>query len=317
MSKIKIIILSLFLLTVFSFPCEITFAGSRKDNENGTLLYNSPKTYVNFCTGFYLMREHRWEEAIVFFKKVLQSDPNAERIHNFLATCYFQSNNKEEALFHIEKIAQLKPDDFNIHYTLGNIYESKGNGKRAISEYESANSSVMDGIDKVFVSDMLLRLANLYLKNGDLENATNVYKKILDLELTRESVKIHYKLGQIYFERKKIEEAIEEFVKARDSDPKYGSVSYYLALCYEELEDYDRAIAELKSFVENDSESWHVRIGLSNIYDKVKQYEMAELERDKVFDILIGSVNNGSKNLREYIVLSQLLQKRGKNKKGY
>lgn len=107
----------------------------------------------------------------------------------FLATCYFQSNNKEEALFHIEKIAQLKPDDFNIHYTLGNIYESKGNGKRAISEYESANSSVMDGIDKVFVSDMLLRLANLYLKNGDLENATNVYKKILDLELTRESVK--------------------------------------------------------------------------------------------------------------------------------
>lgn len=83
MSKIKIIILSLFLLTVFSFPCEITFAGSRKDNENGTLLYNSPKTYVNFCTGFYLMREHRWEEAIVFFKKVLQSDPNAERIHNF------------------------------------------------------------------------------------------------------------------------------------------------------------------------------------------------------------------------------------------
>lgn len=82
-------------------------------------------------------------------------------------------------MFHIEKIAQLKPDDFSIHYTLGNIYASEGNEKGAISEYERADSSVMDGVDKVFVSDMLHRLANSYIKNGDIENATNVYKRYL------------------------------------------------------------------------------------------------------------------------------------------
>ena len=203
MSKTKIIVLLLFVYA-FAFLCETTLAESRKNRENDFLLRNGTQAYVDFCTGFYLMLDRRWEEAIVFLEKTLQSNPNAEKIHNYLATCYFQLNKKEKALFHIEKIAQLKPDDFSIHYTLGNIYASEGNEKGAISEYERADSSVMDGVDKVFVSDMLHRLANSYIKNGDIENATNVYKKILDLELTDEPVKIHFKLGQIYVEAKKL-----------------------------------------------------------------------------------------------------------------
>ena len=313
MSKTKTIVL-LFFVFIFAFLCETTLAESREDSENNFLLHNDTEAYMNFCTGFYLMLDHRWEEAIVFLEKTLQSNPNAERIHNYLATCCFQSNKKEKALFHIEKIAKLKPDDFSIHYTLGNIYANEGNEKGAISEYERANSSVMDGIDKVFVSDMLHRLANSYMKNGDIENATNVYKKILDLELTDEPVKIHYKLGQIYVEAKKINEAINEFVKAREVSPHSEPIIFYLALCYEELEDYDNAIAALESFIEYDSDAWPMRINLSNIYDKIKQYEKAELERDKAFGTLKESVSKGSKSLREYTTLSQLYQSRGEGR---
>ena len=313
MSKTKTIVL-LFFVFIFAFLSETTLAESRKDSENNFLLHNDTEAYMNFCTGFYLMLDHRWEEAIVFLERTLQSNPNAERIHNYLATCYFQSNKKEKALFHIEKIAQLKPDDFSIHYTLGNIYASEGNEKGAISEYERASSSVMDEVDKVFVSDMLHRLANSYMKNGDIENTTNVYKKILDLELTDEPVKIHYKLGQAYVEAKKINEAINEFIKARETSPHSEPIIFYLALCYEELEDYDNAIAVLESFIEYDPDVWLMRINLSNIYDKVKQYEKAELEREKAFVILKESVNKGSKNLREYTTLSQIYQRRGEDR---
>ena len=313
MSRTKTIVLLSFVF-IFAFLCETTSAESRKDSENNFLLHNDTEAYMNFCTGFYLMLDHRWEEAIVFFEKTLQSNPNAERIHNYLATCFFQSNKKEKALLHIEKIARLKPDDFSIHYTLGNIYASEGNGKRAISEYERANSSVMDGVDKVFVSDMLHRLANSYMENGDTENATNAYKKILDLELTDEPVKIHYKLGQIYADAKKMDEAIKEFIKAREASPHSEPIMFYLSLCYEELEDYDNAIATLESFIEYDPDVWLMRINLSNIYDKVKQYEKAELEREKAFVILKESVNKGSKSLREYTTLSQIYQRRGEDR---
>jgi tetratricopeptide (TPR) repeat protein len=314
MRKTKIIALLSFVFA-FAFLCETTLAKSQKNGENDFLLRNSTESYVDYCTGFYLMLDHRWEEAIVFLERSLLSNPNAERIHNYLATCYFQADKKEEAVLHIEKIAQLKPDDFSIHYTLGNIYASEDNEKGAISEYERANSSVVDGIDKDFVSDMLHRLANSYMKSGDIDNAANIYKKILDLELTDEPVKIHYNLGQIYVDTKKIKEAVREFVKAKKYSPHSEPISFYLALCYEELGDYDNAITELKSFIEYDPDAWLMRINLSNIYEKVKQYEYAELEREKALVILEERVSKGSQGLREYITLSQLFQRNGKNKK--
>ncbi len=107
MSRTKTIVLLSFVF-IFAFLCETTSAESRKDSENNFLLHNDTEAYMNFCTGFYLMLDHRWEEAIVFFEKTLQSNPNAERIHNYLATCFFQSNKKEKALLHIEKIATIK-----------------------------------------------------------------------------------------------------------------------------------------------------------------------------------------------------------------
>ena len=149
MSKRKIIILLPFVFA-FVFLCETTLAESQKNSRKDFLLRNNTEYYVGFCTGFYLMLDHRWEEAIIFLEKSLLLNPKAERIHNYLATCYFQLDKKEEAILHIEKIAQLKPDDFSIHYTLGNIYSSEGNEKGAISEYERANSSAIDGVDKEF-----------------------------------------------------------------------------------------------------------------------------------------------------------------------
>ena len=314
MPRTIIIVLLLFVFA-FALLSQTTFAESPKNSENNFLPDSSTETYVDFCTGFYLMLDRHWEDAIVFLEKVLQANPNAERIHNYLATCYFQSNKKTEAILHIEKIAQLKPEDFSIHYTLGNIYASEGNKKGAISEYERANSSVVDGIDEGFVSDMLHRLANSYMESGDINNAANIYKKILASELTDEPVKIRYNLGQIYVDAKKIKDAVEEFVKAKQYSPHSEPISFYLALCYEELEDYDNAIMELKSFIEYDPDAWLMRINLSNIYEKVKQYRNAELEREKALVILEGNVSRGSKSLREYITLSQLLQKNGKDKK--
>ncbi len=312
--KTKNYVFLLVFLCIFTFGSELVLAEFGKRSKPDFLPRNEAKVYANFCTGYYLMLEHRWEEAIESFEKALKLNQHAGKIHNFLATCYFQLNKKDEALFHIEKVAQLKPDDFGIHYTLGSIYESEGEGEKAVYEYEHAGGCVTEHIDKVFVADMLLRLANLYLKNGDLEKATSTYKKILDAKLTNEPARIHHKLGQIYLERKRVEEALKEFVKAKESGSDLESISFYLAVCYEELEDYDNAITELKIFIEKHPEAWFMRISLSNICEKVRHFEMAEFEREKAFEVLKENVGDGSTNLREYIVLSQLFQKKGKNR---
>jgi tetratricopeptide (TPR) repeat protein len=312
--KTKNYVFLLVFMCIFTLGSELVLAEFGKRSKPDFLPRNEAKVYANFCTGYYLMLEHRWEEAIESFEKALKSNQHAGKIHNFLATCYFQLNKKDEALFHIEKVAQLKPDDFGIHYTLGSIYESEGEREKAVYEYEHAGGCVTEDIDKVFVADMLHRLANLYSKNGDLEKATSTYKKILDSKLTTEPAVIHHKLGQIYLEKKRVEDAVREFVMARECDSNFKPVNFYLAVCYEELEDYDNAIAELKSFIDRNPEAWFMRISLSNICDKVQQFEMAEYEREKAFEILKKNVGDGSTNFREYIVLSQLFQKKGENR---
>lgn len=314
MSKIKNMIFLLSLVSIFTFGQEITSAEHSKKGKDFSFPRNETNAFANFCTGFYLMLDQRWEEAIESFKKALHATGHPEKIHSYLATCYFQLGEKEEALSHIEKVAQLKPDDFGIHYTLGNMYEGEGKKEKAIQEYELANNCEMKDINKVFIADMLYRLSNLYLKNGDLEKTLNAYKKVLDNKLTNEPAMIHYRLGMIYFEMKRYKEAIKELTEARNYDSTLESLTFYLALCYEELEDHDNAIIELNSFIENQSDNWPMRISLSNLYETVKQYEKAESEREKVFELLKKNINNGSKEIREYIVLSQLFQKKGKNK---
>ena len=133
--------------------------------------------------------------------------------------------------------------------------------------------------------------------------------------LTDKKIKFHYKLGQIYADTKKINDAIEEFIKAKKYSPHSEPICFFLALCYEEIEDYDNAIAELESFIEYDPQAWLMRVNLSNIYEKVKQYDKAALEMEKAFAILEESVDKGSKNLREYITLSQIFQRNGKDEK--
>jgi len=314
MSRMKNTFFLMLLVFVFTFGQEITLAEHVKNNENFLFPQSETNAYANFCTGFYLMLDHRWEDAIEAFKKALQSAKYPEKIHNYLATCYFQLDKKDEAISHIEEIAQLKPNDFSIHYTLGSIYENEGNEEKAILEYERANNCDMSNINKVFVADMLYRLSNLCLKIGDLEKALNVYEKVLEDKLTNEPAKIYFRLGVINFEMKRFKEAIEQFTEARKYDSSLETITFYLAICYEELEDYEYAIIEISSYLRSQSDNWPLRISLSNLYETIQQYEKAESEREKVFELLKKNISNRSDNIREYIVLSQLFQRKGKNK---
>lgn len=314
MWKTKTIVLLLLFITFNNtLICEAALAGQRKENEIDVLLKNDAKTYANFCTAYYLLLESRWEDAAKFFHKVLETSPQASKIHNYLATCYFQLNEKEKALSHAEKVARLSPDDFGVHYTLGNIYENEGDEIKAIGALERANNCATEHIGKVYLSDMLHRLAGLYLKNKSPGKAAIIYKKILEDKLTDGPSKVLFKLGQIYFEEEKFEEAKNEFVKAREHGPNFESLNFFLAICYEEIGEFENAIAELVSFIEDQPDVWRVRVSLSNLYEKIEKFDLVEVEREKVVNILKKNIDEGTSNLRERLVLGQIFQMRGEN----
>jgi tetratricopeptide (TPR) repeat protein len=89
------IVLLVTAFTILGFYCSSFEASASKDGQAVMSSDNEPLVYANFCTGFYLMLEQEWEEAIKFFHKALDFNPKAEKIHDLLATCYFKLNKND------------------------------------------------------------------------------------------------------------------------------------------------------------------------------------------------------------------------------
>lgn len=99
------------------------------------------------------------------------------------------------------------------------------------------------------------------------------------------SAKTHYSKGREYLNKSKYDEAIAEFTKAVELDPKYQIVYYYLGVVYSDKKDYDNAIANLSKAVELDPEddfAWYDR---ADVYLKKGEYALAISDYTKVLEL--------------------------------
>ncbi len=270
------------------------------------------KGYSYFCAGYFSMLERDWENAVENFEKAIQLDHSSERIIQHLATCYFQLGENEKAINYIEKLAKIKPDEFSVHYTLATLYETVGKNREAIEEYEYARRCKMTKLDHVFLADALYRLANLYINNDMMEKGVACYESMFDMKLVTEPVKIYYEIGQRYFEKNDIKNALEYFLKAKQTDPTLSFTSFYLTLCYDALNDYDSAIQEAKIFLEKEPNNWVMHLALSEVYGKIKNESKKKEEIEKTQEILKNSTDAGSKNPKEYFLLCQIYRNQRK-----
>ena len=132
--------------------------------------------------------------AIIYYKKVIQKDPNNYEVLIKLGECYQEtgnttlaaenfnkalslSNNSEVALNNLEKIWRQQiyknPSDAEAHANLGVIYQHKGDYDAALAEYQKAEQFNPDNITTK------LNLGTLYQAQGKYENAITLYDKVL------------------------------------------------------------------------------------------------------------------------------------------
>ncbi|MGQ3684033.1 MAG: tetratricopeptide repeat protein [Candidatus Loosdrechtia sp.] len=276
------------------------------DNTETAMVNMQEKAYAHFCTGYFFMLDGDWENAAENFEKALQFDNSSERIIRHLATCYFRLGNEEKAISFIEKLARMKPDEFSIHYSLATLYELAGRSDDAIVEYERARQCKITPFDSVFLTDILYRLANLYMQKGMTEEGVECYKSMLDTKLVSEPAKIYYEIGLRYFEINNMEKAVEYFLLAKQADPNLNHASLYLTFSYDGLGDYENAIREANKFLQKEPDSWIIHLTLSEIYEKIKDKTKRDENIEKTREILKRNINTGSINPREYYILSHI-----------
>lgn len=264
------------------------------------------KVYSYFCAGYFLMLSKDWEAAALNFEKAFKYDHSSDRIIRHLATCYFQLGKNDRATDFVEKLVRMKPQEFNVRYTLATLYENSGKRKDAIAEYERASQCKTTRLDTVFLADTLYRLANLYMQEGMMEKGVKYYQSLFEKKLVNEPAKIYYEIGLRYFEKDDVKEASKYFSKAKEADPKLSQASFYLVLCYDALDNYENAVNEAMAFLEKHDDNWVMHLALSDIYGKMKNETKRSGEIEKTREILKRNVDAGSKNPKEYFLLSQM-----------
>ena len=65
-------------------------------------------------------------------------------------------------------------------------------------------------------------------------------------QLTIHNHEVRTKIGLIYFEQGRLEEAIAQFSMVLSAQPENDRVRYYLATAYEESKDLERAVVEFQ-----------------------------------------------------------------------
>lgn len=276
------------------------------DSEPARSLDAQQKAYASFCSGYFFLLDHDWENAATNFEKALLLDRSSERAIRHLAACYFQTGKNEKALHLVEKLAKIKPHEFSVLYSLATLYETVGKEKEAIAEYELARQCKTTELDNVFLADTLYRLANLYMQAGMMDKGVACYKSMFDLKLVGDPAKIYYEIGQRYFEKNDVKTALEYFLKVQEANPSLNFVHFYLALCYDALNDYDHAVNEANTFLKKEPDNWITHYALAEIYGKTGRTLERDAEVKTMQEILKKSVDAGSKNLKEYFLLCQL-----------
>jgi superkiller protein 3 len=91
--------------------------------------------YGGFLNDSYVLE---YEKSIIYFKRIIEIDPNNYRAHYNLGIAYFNLNRFEEALNSYKIAISIKPDYKHGYYNIGLVHEATEDLEKAIEAYEKA-----------------------------------------------------------------------------------------------------------------------------------------------------------------------------------
>src|SRR5580658_1476669 len=162
-------------------------------------------------------------KAIHLLEDAVAADPSYQDARIDLALFYFRAGHLDRANAQAAEVVKANPRNVRALQVLGNVEFAQGNFAAAVEHLHTAL-----GLQGDF--DTAYSLALAYLSQQKLAETKLLFDEILnDMGSTPE---LHVLLGRAYRETGYLDEAIREFKKAIELDPKYPRVHYYLALAY-------------------------------------------------------------------------------------
>lgn len=173
------------------------------------------------------------EKAAAELRKLINTNPREPRYHKMLADLYEANNMKEKAAKVYEELLQIIPDDPNALIYLAEMYRMKGDQAAATEYLKKAFSSPGLSIDTK------VRILFSYLQKmmkGEQQQKEEAFTLAqLLIETHPAEPKAHAIYGDLLYQDKQMEEALNQYLQALEIDSSVFEVWQQIFFIYSEL----------------------------------------------------------------------------------
>jgi arylsulfatase A-like enzyme/Tfp pilus assembly protein PilF len=286
----------------FTSVAKLNHPGVLGDPKDKIILYNK----IKMAEGASSDREY--DDALAKLDEVIREDPGIMEARQVRANIYLQLDRAEEAVEECKEALKIDPEYNAAIFTLAQAYKRLKRHDEAIAGFNRALQ--LDPRDpKPYVN-----LGEIYLEIKDLDMAIASFEQAISVDPEHSSL-AHNNLGAALLEKKMLERAEQELLKALEMRPRIPDAHYNLGLLREEKGDITGAIEEYKKEIGIHPSAHPAHFNLALLYGKTgrpreeAQELKAVIEAEKGFAraylFLAKAYLDMNENLTEAIQLAE------------
>lgn len=218
------------------------------ENEYELAAHEDPSESNLFDWGSELLMHRTLDPAVEVFKKATERYPSSPRLMIGLGMALYSRGNYDDAVAALLKGADLSPSDSRCYLFLSRAYDSSPSQAAAVierfrryAEIEPRNAKA-----QYYYAMSLWKGKRTEDPDLDLGQIESLLKKSVSLD--PKLADAHLQLGNLYSAQNKYENAISEYIRARDLNPDLADAYYRLGQAYVRTGQKERAQQEFQTY---------------------------------------------------------------------
>jgi tetratricopeptide (TPR) repeat protein len=199
----------------------------------GCMTINIEELYEQGMDAF---NKKSYKDAETIFHRILSVNPKFADIQNKMGIIYSNTSRPDMAAKAFQKALEINPGYTEASLNLAITYSDLGQYDKAREVFElaarisNATSQDIDPFIKGKLANEHLKIGNIYIDLRRLDDAIDEYQKAL--RLSPNFADIITQLGIAYREKGQYDDAIKQFSKAKEVNPRYMLARLHLGLAY-------------------------------------------------------------------------------------
>jgi tetratricopeptide (TPR) repeat protein len=263
------------------------------------LLYTDGSALEFFSIGNQLELEGKINEAIEYYQKAQELEPNAIEIYVSLTSALYMLQRFDEGIGYMEQALAIEPDNVRLYQILALGHVGKRDFAQAIEYYEKA-SAIDPGNQELYIAiatlleaskeikkaigvlermPVELKTAEIYIKLAALSGRVNDHQSAIDyyrlgyaLDTTNVTATIGIGTG---FDLIGIKDSAIYYYEKAIKDTLILSVAQRLVDLYTDIDMYDAVVEAAEGVLSMDPENTHVRRSIGFAYYKLGMLDLA------------------------------------------